>query len=151
MAAAIERNNADIARYQATTAPTTNTASLIKNIEFQRDNTIEKRKEAAGTLQNLQRADTIASLVVAVLPKTSQTIDLLRRWMVDAAHLPGSRNDNDNGERMDTGLNPGDPEVQKRLRSDVDQVSASWILGTSLVFEVVILALAAWVFCRRDY
>lgn len=29
--------------------------------------------------------------------------------------------------------------------------SVPWILGTSIGFEVVVLALAAWVFCRRDY
>jgi hypothetical protein len=26
-----------------------------------------------------------------------------------------------------------------------------WIVGTSLGFEAVVLAVAAWIFCRRDY
>jgi hypothetical protein len=25
------------------------------------------------------------------------------------------------------------------------------VLGTSITFEAVVLALAAWIFCRRDY
>jgi hypothetical protein len=29
--------------------------------------------------------------------------------------------------------------------------SIPWIIGTSIGFEVVILAMAAWIFCRRDY
>jgi hypothetical protein len=27
----------------------------------------------------------------------------------------------------------------------------SWVIGTSLAFEAVVLLLAAWVFCRRDF
>jgi hypothetical protein len=29
--------------------------------------------------------------------------------------------------------------------------SLAWVLGTSLLFEAVVLALAGWLSCRRDY
>lgn len=29
--------------------------------------------------------------------------------------------------------------------------TVGWIVGTSVTFELVILTLAAWIFCRRDY
>jgi hypothetical protein len=29
--------------------------------------------------------------------------------------------------------------------------TVAWIIGTSVAFEVVVLTLAVWIFCRRDY
>jgi ABC-type transport system involved in multi-copper enzyme maturation permease subunit len=78
-----------------------------------------------------------------VLPKTGETLNLMDRTMVSMAELseatrrrPGNRPSND------VGL-----QVEQELRSR----SVAWIVGTSLAFEAVILAWAAWVFCRRDY
>lgn len=54
-----------------------------------------------------------------------------------------------------------DREIEQRraaeleAQEETDRLARSrsipWIIGTSLGFEVVVLALAAWVFCRRDY
>ena len=44
-----------------------------------------------------------------------------------------------------------DSELQRRVIEEVRGRSIFWILGTSLIFEFMILSLAAWIFCRRDF
>lgn len=44
-----------------------------------------------------------------------------------------------------------DREAQEEADRAVRGRSVPWILGTSLGFEAVVLGIAAWVFCRRDY
>ena len=143
----LARNDADLARYQSTA--TTQPEGLVKNLQFQRDRTAEQRQEMLPTLQKLQLAHRILLITSNFIPKTGQTIDLLRRSLVSAAALP-----NEGGEEADNGRRHGpmaDPEVQRRLRHSLDARSPSWIIGTSLGFEAVVLVLAAWIFCRRDY
>ena len=41
--------------------------------------------------------------------------------------------------------------VMQRLIEVTRERSAWWIIGTSLLGEVFILAVAAWMFCRRDF
>jgi ABC-type transport system involved in multi-copper enzyme maturation permease subunit len=42
-------------------------------------------------------------------------------------------------------------EVQEETERAARSRSIDWIIGTSLGFEAVMMGLAAWVFCRRDY
>jgi hypothetical protein len=46
-------------------------------------------------------------------------------------------------------------EAQLEAQEEADRAARSrsipWIIGTSIGFEVVILSIAAWIFCRRDY
>ena len=37
------------------------------------------------------------------------------------------------------------------VREEVEGHSLWYVMGTSLTFEFIILALAAWIFCRRDF
>ena len=38
------------------------------------------------------------------------------------------------------------------IRAEIRSRSVGWVVGTSVGgFEVVVLGLAAWIFCRRDY
>jgi hypothetical protein len=41
--------------------------------------------------------------------------------------------------------------VQERLLAEADKTAPFFILGTSVLFEIVMLAGAAWIFCRRDF
>ena len=43
------------------------------------------------------------------------------------------------------------PETQRKAEDAVRSRSLAWVVGTSLGFEAFMLALAAWVFCRRAY
>ena len=82
----------------------------------------------------------------AILPKTKQTMELADRWMVI------------NGERGFSTKSFTDlfvPEQFGEVDAEVDDAvrrnSVLYVLGTSLVFEAVMLSLAAWIFCRRDF
>ncbi|MBL8763851.1 MAG: hypothetical protein JNM07_06240 [Phycisphaerae bacterium] len=102
--------------------------------------------------------------VKTVLPKTQDTIELLRRTLVRTADLNAFENANDGGDDAEVdfqfrpnGSGPGtdvrvDPRrIGQRVRSLQDSRSAAWVIGTSLGFEFVVLGLACWIFCRREF
>lgn len=79
--------------------------------------------------------------VKTVLPKTGETIGLLERSLISLAELPASLGE-EKSKRMEV-----DREVAEIIRAR----SVAWVVGTSLGFEFVVLAAAAFIFCRRDY
>ncbi len=104
----------------------------------------------------------VLSGVLAPLPKTSGTIEVLERQLLKLTDLPPVA---DPSESDDAAFGPPDDPAGRRrgggrrrmeysdrqLDIQLRQRSAAWILGTSCAFEAVVLGLAAWVFCRRDY
>ncbi len=44
-----------------------------------------------------------------------------------------------------------DPRMAGAMKRNDERHSFWYVFGTSAVFEAVVLSLAAWVFCRRDY
>jgi ABC-type transport system involved in multi-copper enzyme maturation permease subunit len=102
--------------------------------------------------------------VKTVLPKTSETVALLERWLKSATEVrgPGRRfgTDEDAADKAPSDapvaslFNPRSPDrakAQERVHQVIEARSVGWVAGTSLAFEGVVLAAAAWVFCRRDY
>ena len=88
---------------------------------------------------------------MTVLPKTAETVALLQRKLISSARLQGvadQQDDSDNQNRVD--LN-GNPVPVAALQAEMMRRTVGWIIGTSVTFEVIVLALAAWIFCRRDY
>ncbi len=84
--------------------------------------------------------------IKTVLPKTGETISLLERELISRAELsrhPGARGPGGRSEKQ--------VRVAEKLQTTLRSRSIAWIVGTSLIFELVVLAAAAWVFCRRDY
>jgi len=94
------------------------------------------------TIRYLNTAHRIIYGVKSALPKTTETIDLLKRALISTAELPKA----EDGSARDGHMQAAE-KVGRELRSR----SPWWIVGTSLAFEAVILALASWVFCRRDF
>lgn len=84
-----------------------------------------------------------SEIAVAAMPKTSETTQLMDRLMtVKGPQMSGSLVAAQTGQYGDLG------EVVKKIKT---RHSPFYIIGTSLGFEAVMLALAAWIFCRRDY
>lgn len=83
--------------------------------------------------------------VKTVLPKTTETISLLERLLVNLAELP-QRHD-----QPDTPQQRRIKAVQQEMVETLRGRSLGWVLGTSLGFELFVLAGAAFLFCRRDY
>lgn len=107
-------------------------------------------------------------LVKTVLPKTSETIGLLNRNLISldelASFMPGDEDDEpvdvesfvqrraEGGGRERIGGDSAsqavmNARVEERFRARTD----FWVLGTSLGFEVVLLAICCLIFARRDF
>jgi len=114
----------------------------------------EDLEEAQSDSAALDRWQGRVTAVRTVLPKTNETINLLRRWLIDLADLPdlneqAAEVDAQDSERR--GRGGPDPEASMRAAEELDSRSPWWIIGTSLGFEAVVLLLAGWVFARRDF
>lgn len=117
--------------------------------------------EARTTLERARRqqprwatATRIVVSVKTVFPKTSETIQLIDRWVMEAAKLeklPGGESDADSFQFG----GPMSPQEQRLLQTRVEARlrgrTVWWVLGTSLAFESLVLGLACLVFARRDF
>ncbi len=92
--------------------------------------------------------------VKSVLPKTSETVGLLQRWLISreeaARFLPPPDADG-------SGTNSGEDfrgthrATQQRMDEELRGRTLFWVLGTSLLFEGIVVGGMCWVFCRRDF
>ncbi|MDP9176014.1 MAG: hypothetical protein M3O30_19430 [Planctomycetota bacterium] len=93
----------------------------------------------------------ISYAVMTFLPKTAETIDLLQRQLVVRARLttaveyqngpPPPRRNRRDAERA----------AEAAMQVELSHRTVSWVVGTSVGFELLTLTLAAVIFCRRDY
>ena len=117
--------------------------------------------ERAQSLREIASRFDIAQRIVygikTVTPKTADTIDLLSRYVFTDEEIARSLNPPEQRQRRGPrGGGPfGDMEAQsegaKQSAQEVRSRSVGWVIGTSLGFELVVVTLAGWIFCRRDY
>jgi hypothetical protein len=92
-----------------------------------------------------------------VLPKTSETIGLLERVLFSEADLRRLAEQGAGGGPVDVDVETEDDdfavsqEGATRAQEELRDRSLWWVLGTSLVFEAVVLGLCCWIFGRRDF
>jgi len=92
-------------------------------------------------LTNWEIAQRILYGIKTFLPKTTETMGLLERCLISQAELTDLRGDSNSGRNR----------VERKTEEALRSRSVFWVMGTSLLFELVVLSMAAWVFCRRDY
>ncbi|MEM7229981.1 MAG: hypothetical protein AAF432_14325 [Planctomycetota bacterium] len=91
-----------------------------------------------------------------VLPKTQETINLVNRSLVkpDAVTMNdimmGNLDTNEDGDIVKA-RNDTDVQMVSRVQEFYDTQSLWYVIGTSLIFEFLVLALACWMFVRRDF
>ena len=61
------------------------------------------------------------------------------------------RGQNDDEKKRPRRVQVTPPEVQVELIKKIDERSVTWVLGTSLAFQFVVVGLAAFLFRRRDF
>lgn len=131
------------------------------------DRAIERRDATRKDVEALERWHGRIIAVKTVFPKTSETIDLLQRALIELAQLeqfsdamsdsgepPPERVvvDDDGEETTEVYLDEDDQRaVSQAQLHEFRARSILWIVGTSLGFEAVILGLCCWIFARRDY
>lgn len=95
-----------------------------------------------------------------ILPKTSETTDLLERALVKNlnSRLAGEEMEDESPRRRGSPLPLGRGKFAVRTQDYMKRVgelqqsrSVWWILGTSLAFEAAVLAAAGWIFRQRDF
>ncbi|MDP7008273.1 MAG: hypothetical protein QGI78_01735 [Phycisphaerales bacterium] len=111
--------------------------------------------EFLGTIKAWQKP---VSWVLTVLPKTSQTINLLDRWLSSkdgfdfAAIMRGDMSQLEEVEEINpTTRRAVEREANKRVHEAYKDRSLWYVLGTSLIFEGFVLGLATLIFCRKDF
>jgi len=114
-------------------------------------------RESRRANRILSRVHTGVFAVKTVLPKTGESIDLMKRWLVAEAALKGMASAQDDRQEQrsrrsrDQSLSRSFNEAGKRTEESLRTRSVAWVLGTSLVFQAAVLGLAAWLFARRDF
>ncbi len=116
----------------------------------------EERDEILDTMATLERWHAPIRVAQRVGPKTGETIGLLDRWLSrhDDLNIMDIMSGNvaaDGSGGFSVTDTSTDREAQARLQEEFRGRSEVYLIGTSLAFEFVVLGLACWIFCRRDY
>jgi ABC-type transport system involved in multi-copper enzyme maturation permease subunit len=88
------------------------------------------------------------------LPKSTETVDLIKRVIDERMHIHHEDQEDDEDHSNGGGLFHNRNLMRRAGMEANRQIAArsqTYILGTSLGFEAVIVGLAAWLFCRRDF
>lgn len=113
----------------------------------------KEAQEAVERAERWKRWTRLGVTIKTVLPKTSETSALLDRWLLSAEDKQLFAGPGDESSSSDENVRFGeaDSEVGKRMEAAIRGRTVSWIIGTSLLFQAVVLGLAATLFCRRDF
>lgn len=127
-------------------------ARLLDDIE----NTRRLRDDLRAGIDRLEKGHRLVRPVQAVLPKTNQTIDLLDRLLkrdtdVSILDILAGNVTRDPSGAFVTTDRRRNREALRRMEAEYDAEPESYVIGSSLVFELVILVIACTVFVRRDY
>jgi len=122
---------------------------------------LEEEKKQMAKVQDVQAKlepwVSRSRAIKAVLPKTSETIGLLDRWLAREGDLnlldifQGNIMKDDSGAFRRRSNIRDEAAAEQAVLAEEDAVSWWWIIGSSLAFEAVILGAAAFVFVRRDF
>jgi len=129
---------------------------------------LEKRvEETEATLDKIRPFTNVSYAFAFVLPKTGETVSLVQRWLEADSELTFTDLILGNfGNGKNAGGGPGnnrsnrigfinDWEIESLTRERVidyaNNQSEWWIIGSSLVFEGIILGIALFIFVRQDY
>ncbi|MBL4808461.1 MAG: ABC transporter permease [Phycisphaerales bacterium] len=85
------------------------------------------------------------------LPKTGETIELLNRELIAPDEYVPDPNSQSNPTDLYSDIKVDQKELRNRLDTRYRERSIFWILGTSFIFEFLILGLSTIIFSRRDF
>lgn len=129
------------------------TPEEIEKVSFVLPTTRKELEELEKRAGDIRTAERIVVSIKTVLPKTSETIAYLKRNLgplMPEGALASS--DMPEGGGMGRRMNrKQQQEFNRRIEDEIKHRTTFWVLGTSFAFELVVLAIAARVFTRRDY
>jgi ABC-type transport system involved in multi-copper enzyme maturation permease subunit len=94
--------------------------------------------------------------IKTVLPKTTESIEVLERQMIKEADLENLIQRQDDQVNIRRRNDPEDVRVKpseraRRVDAAMRSRPLSWIIGTSIAFEVLVLGVATVIFSRREF
>jgi ABC-type transport system involved in multi-copper enzyme maturation permease subunit len=124
-------------------------ADTISRVQVRLDEGRSRLESDQSTWRKVDVAHRITIACKTLLPKTTETIGLLERSLIELSEIPGL---NDGHPNQGHGLDEEDlAGVQIGVVEKLRERSIWWIVGTSLIFEALVLMLAGWMFNRRDF
>ena len=144
----------------ATSVPTTDASSKTitfadRQLQMTRASLAVTERERADITDSFASWHRAVALIDWPLPKTTQTYDLTKRVLGERLRLRPPRqpiDDDQNGPRGNPFRNM---QLMRQAETNTEKIEQSqgltYVVGTSLLFECVILGLTAWIFQRRDF
>jgi hypothetical protein len=131
----------------------------IDRLQSERRALEERKRTSDPGRHNWVVAQRLLLQAKTFLPKTSETNGLIDRWMKITDEIGVERAERRQRRRASwipnfgdrTKVKMDDPEVTREAVDVLADRPVSWVLGTSVAFEVVVLGISAWIFCRRDF
>jgi ABC-type transport system involved in multi-copper enzyme maturation permease subunit len=112
----------------------------------------EELRDAESTSQKLEWWHNAVFTAKTILPKTSETRQLLADTL--NVHLFGRRErraESEVGAAPPLLLRPTWNEVNAAVDREMAERTPTWTIATSMGYQLVILSIAGWLFSRRDY
>ena len=128
-----------------------NASALVAAQQTELDEARQQAAENHHTARIWGNIHTVIYAIKTVTPKTTDTIELLDRYVfphIDEAQLAAGV-DQGGGDAPDP--RGAMMEGAKETVQDLRKRSPTWVVGTSLAFEAVIVLWAGWLFWRRDF
>lgn len=99
--------------------------------------------------KSLRRWSGIVFGIKTVLPKTGETAELLNRSLIDPDRFPSLSEESDNDDP--NAFSVSQDETNRRVEEEIRSRSLWWVLGTSFIFEGLIVLFCTWRFTKRDF
>ncbi len=119
---------------------------------------LQDQRKQAEVPQAYTVAENISFGIKSIVPKTRETMDLLDRLLFSDQDLQEAAKAREQAAENQPNFRPAakgsrmrQAEVALQVQQAERQRSVWWIIGTSLLFEAVMLAVAVWIFCTRDF
>ena len=156
--ARIAELDARIARLEGAASATSEPASApalpeLERLRQWRRAIVSQQEGNDAALPVLQKLHTACYVIQTLMPKTTDTVELLSRCIIKTDEVTDSKTGFRSRGRSseDTDLDPTNLTDMKQGVAAARDRPVWWVIGTSLIFEALVLTLAAWIFCRRDY
>jgi len=140
----LERQNAADEEYEPSEDEILKMNPFLTNFQIELEN---DRKD----LRTLGVWSSSIFAVKTILPKTAETIDLLNRNLIADDALMGDESEDEPIIDPQSDIDIDQSELNRNVTERFRERSITWILGTSFLFEGVLLGLCCWIFARRDF
>jgi hypothetical protein len=130
------------------------TPGQVERLTEQRRHALDQRQQAENVARNVEFFQRVIVGFKTLLPKTSETSQLLERWLLtpqEKSELYERGQGRDREARPSRNIWMPDEESGRETRRALGRRSVAWVIGSSLGFEAAVLALCLWLFGRRDF